>query len=104
MNALLRVDNRVPESLDIRLEGDGLLRADVSTGVASATVLIILYGYHPINDFLANFIYQSTYVPGAVGCSMIGMIILIEPVIMINRLFPVKEAKNVDEDLEVKEN
>lgn len=64
----------------------------------------ILYGYHPINDFLANFIYQSTYVPGAVGCSIIGMIILIEPVIMINRLFPVKEAKNVDEDLEVKEN
>ena len=58
----------------------------------------ILYGYDPINDFLANFIYQSTYVPGAVGCSIAGMLLLLEPVIMINKLFPVKTVGTIGED------
>lgn len=53
----------------------------------------ILYGYDFINDFAANFLYQSTYVPGAVGCSIAGMILLLEPVIMINRVFPIKTVK-----------
>ena len=57
----------------------------------------ILYGYDPIRDFWANFIYQSTYVPGAVGCSIAGMLILLAPVIMINRLFPVKKANSIEE-------
>ena len=57
----------------------------------------ILYGYDPIKDFWANFIYQSTYVPGAVGCSIAGMLILLAPVIMINRLFPVKKANSIEE-------
>ena len=57
----------------------------------------ILYGYDPINDFLANFIYQSTYVPGAVGCSIAGMLLLLEPVIMINKLFPVKTVGTTEE-------
>lgn len=58
----------------------------------------ILYGYDPIKDFWANFIYQSTYVPGAVGCSIAGMIILLEPVIMINRIFPIKNSSRIGEN------
>ena len=60
----------------------------------------ILYGYDPINDFWANFVYQSTYVPGAVGCSIAGMLLLLAPVIMINRLYPVKKAGKVDDNEE----
>ena len=57
----------------------------------------ILYGYDPITGFWGNFVYQSTYVPGAVGISMAGMLVLLEPVIMINRIFPVKKVEGKEE-------
>lgn len=50
--------------------------------------------YQPIT-FLDNFIYQSTYVPASVWVSIGASIFLLEPILLINRVFPVKTLKNV---------
>ena len=68
--------------------------------LAGIPVMLIRYIGHMIDGaliynygFIDNLIYQSTYVPGAVWVSIAGMCVLLEPIIIINRIFPVKEKK-----------
>lgn len=51
----------------------------------------LLYG--PIT-FVENFVYQSSYIPLSTGVSFIGFAILLEPLILIEIVFPPKIANN----------
>jgi thiamine transporter ThiT len=57
--------------------------------IISGTIL-----YQPIT-FLDNFIYQSTYVPASVWCSIGATLVLLEPILLIQRAFPTKKNKIV---------
>ena len=81
----------------------------IAVVLAGIPVMIIRYAGHMIDgailyglaeDPLANFIYQSTYVPGAVWISIAATVILLEPIILINRIFPVKKVNNIIENEE----
>lgn len=81
----------------------------IAVVLAGIPVMIIRYAGHMIdgailyglaNDPLGNFIYQSTYVPGAVWISIAATVLLLEPVILINRIFPVKKVNNIIENEE----
>lgn len=57
--------------------------------IISGTIL-----YQPIT-FIDNFIYQSTYVPASVWCSIGATLVLLEPILLIQRAFPTKKNKIV---------
>jgi len=46
--------------------------------------------YQPIT-FVENFIYQSSYVPLSMVSSLVIMLVLLYPILVINRVFPVKK-------------
>ena len=58
--------------------------------IISGTIL-----YQPIT-FVDNFIYQSTYVPASVWCSIGATLVLLEPILLIQRAFPTKNNKIVE--------
>ncbi len=84
----------------------------VSIVVGAICAMIIRYIGHIISglilypslSLLENFIYQSTYVPGAVFISMVLTLILLPLIIYINKVFPTDRYKiqdnNVVETLE----
>lgn len=81
----------------------------IAIALAGIPIMIIRYFGHMIDgallynfDFWPNFVYQSTYVPGAVWVSIATMIILLEPVLLINKIFPVKKVVEVEEISEEK--
>ena len=46
VDALVPVDFRVPEALDVRLECDGIFGADVPASITAAAIDLIRYIYH----------------------------------------------------------
>ena len=66
--------------------------------LSGVPIMIIRYIGHMISGavlystpFVANFIYQSTYVPAAVWISIGITAVLLPAIILINRVYPVKE-------------